>query len=271
MRIDIGGRLGRFGDLNYTESGLARHAATCNLDHICVANIAAASHSVGGEDCHEADANAAVLQLAELHQRYMPLYWLRPGQVDHNAYAVAGALSTEPFAGLVLAPEWNDFALDEPNLAPVLKIAQRLKLPVFVQIGAGSRASTGAVLGIARAFPKIRWVLRGGTVPDHFQATVDLLRRVPSDSDLQLFVDTAGCLPDRIVTLVRSVGVERILFATDAGLEADAARMSGLELTHAIQNAVPGDAARKIMGANAQGLLSNLRSFAARRGEPVAQ
>jgi predicted TIM-barrel fold metal-dependent hydrolase len=267
MRIDIGGKIGRFGDLNYTESGLARHAATCKLDHICVANVAAASASVGGEDCHEADANTAVLELARLHPRYLPLYWLRPGQVDHNPYAVAGALSTEPFAGLMLAPEWNDFALDELNVAPILKVAQRLRLPVFVQLGTGLRAGTSAVLAIARRYPRIRWVLRGGTSRPLFQATVDLFRRTPNDGDVQIFVDTCGLDPDRVVPLIRAVGADRILFATDAGLETEAARVAGFELFHAIERAIPGESARKILGDNAAAVLENLRAFAPRRPE----
>lgn len=260
MRIDIGGRIGSLGDLHYTAAALARDVEACRLDCVLVANIAAASDSVGGENRDEADANWETLRVCEHNPRLRPLYWARPGQVDHNLFAVAGALAHEPFVGVVLSPEHNDLALTDPDLAPLIQVCARLRLPIVVPVGGGPRAGAAAVVAAARANPKVSWVLHGGTQPPHHQVTADLLRRVGGDSDAHIFVDTAGCPSDRLVPLLRAVGTHRILFGSDAGNAAPNARGIAPNQIQVLQQDLAPDIFQQVMGDNAARIFSRLTS-----------
>lgn len=251
MRIDIGGRIGNLGDLRYSADQLAADAAACEVEKILVANVAAASESVGGDNQDEADANWETLRVCEQHPRFMPVYWARPGQPDHNLYAVAGALAHEPFVGLVLSPEFNDLALDSPDLFLLLQVCARVRVPVLVPVGASLRAGVAAVLTAARQHPKVTWVLQRAAQPALLQQTIDLLRRSSGQQDGSVYADTAACPPERVVPLIRTVGSERILFASDAGNCSGASSSEALAQIESIQRELPPDAARKVLGQNA--------------------
>lgn len=258
MRIDTGGSWGRLGDQCFTEMGLARHAQECRLDLILVAHIGAASESVGGEDLHEADANAAILDLCRHDPRLAPLYWLRPGRPDHNLNAVAGALSSEDFCGVVLAPELNDFSLHDAAVDPLLRLCLRLNLPVLVRAGCSARAGPATIAALASTCPRLPILIQGACTEYLARSTIAAIARARADGHHSLKVDASDCDPESLLSLIKSIGADAVVFGTACGIDDANRRAAAAKLLSIMHDRLPPDDVRTILGASALQMFQRL-------------
>ena len=234
MRIDACAFLGDFGALRYTPRGLVRHIESCELDLALVAPISAAGDSIGGENADEPAANCGALDLSRVEPRCRALYWVRAGQQDSNALAIAGALSSEPFVGVVLAPGLNDFELTDPEVEPLMIVCARLSVPAIVILGESEAAGPFAAGQFAKAYSRVPVILMGGARPEMVKETVEVIRRSASREDSRVFVATEGADFSGVQSLVNKIGAKRVIFASGAGVEENDVQARTSELVRAI-------------------------------------
>jgi len=189
---------------------------------------------------------------ASLHSdRLVPFGAMHPG-IEDPAAEVA-RMAALGLRGMKLHPEHQDFAPDEPRLAPVYEAAVRHNMTVFFHAGhdelhetvRGTPESFAAVLD---AFPEMRVVLAhlgGYRVWNH---VAELL--VGRD----VYLDTAytlGHLPDAdFVEIVHAHGAERVMFGSDGpwtDAAAEIAWLRGLPLREGIVDAVLGENAERLL------------------------
>ncbi len=132
--------------------------------------------------------------------------------------------------GIKLHPEYQAFAPDEPRLDPVWRTCRELGLPVLIHAGNDfafeppCRAAPAAIARVVRAWPGLTLIAAhfGG-----FQLWDEVERELVG---LPLYIDTSfalGFAPDeQFLRIIRRHGVERMLFATDAPWQDQAASLA---------------------------------------------
>lgn len=156
--------------------------------------------------------------------------------------------------GVKFHPEYQDFTVDEPRMFPLYEAICAAGLIVLFHAGIDlaygepPRCRPAGLSRIIEAFPKCRWVAAhlGGYL--HWDAVEEHLLGRP------IYLDTSYCYADlgkeRMASLLRGHGAERILFGTDSPwVEQKKAvdEIKSLGLTPAEEAA--------ILGGNAAGIL----------------
>ncbi len=215
MLIDIHAHFGTLGPSTVTPAQLAEYAAVVGLSRVFVSCLDAAGGD-GGRDLDEPDANVAALDAAAAHGVLAPLYWIRPGQPDSNIYAFIGAMKTEPFAGVVLAPRLNGFSIDDERLDDWMRIAAKLNRPVLVLCGRDERSRPQRGLALARRHPSVDFILTdfGGEMV--WREALDAARAGAERAAARIFLTTSHRTQEDLKAAAKSIGHDRLLFGTNA-------------------------------------------------------
>lgn len=264
--IDLRVHFGRVGRCNVTADWLTHYQSACGLEQICVAHAGAATHEAGGENLDEAVANSALVSLARDHSSWRPLYWLRPGRLDSNVHAFAGAVQSEAFVGVVLAPHLTDFELDERLLSPYLAVAALRRLPVLVLVGRTETSRPSRVAALARRFPNAPFVLCSAGGGASWSEAVDCVQRIQQRQDARLGLDTAGASQAEVQQAVAAVGPHSVYFASEAASDAESHIARAALLIKEIRAALGPADADCVLGANAARLLADVAPVEAARG-----
>ncbi|MBI5862959.1 MAG: amidohydrolase family protein [Planctomycetes bacterium] len=260
MIIDIHGHIGRSGDPLADASEAAAFAAQAGLHRILISNLQAADKASGGQDAEEIDANATALDACQRFPKLAALYWVRPGRRDSNPKAVAGALETEPFVGLLLAPRHNEFNADDSRLDAYLGAVMQMHRPVLVIAGREDRARPQRIYNLAKRFPRLPFVVLHAAGDSQWKEAADCAQRAAAADDATLLLETAHVPADEIVSLVRFVDAQRVLFGSDACSHGGRAKEATAQI-EAIRAGLPPAEAAAILGGNAAGLFLIPRDY----------
>lgn len=251
MRIDTHCNIGRYGERTLTADDVSTYLDQVGFDAALVANLDAASRPAGSPDREEVDANEACLSACTADERLWPLYWVRPGRRDSHVYAMAGALSTEDFAGVIFAPGRNDYAADAPMLDPYLQMLARLGVTAIFCTSRDDRSGPSRVYTLARRHPKVPIVLSGIASDVHVRDAIDVVQRAGERNDARLYLNASHAGADEIVRLVKSVGAERVLFASDWPQTRSDQSLRAGEIATSLERALPSETCGRILSGNA--------------------
>lgn len=231
MTIDVHGHIGRCGAAESTPAALEAWAGRHAVDVVLVSNVAGAAARGTADDRDEVDANLACLEAAAAAPRFRPLYWVRPGRRDSNVSALFGALVSEPFAGAVFAPVWNDFPADSALLDPYLEVLTRLHLPAFIQTARDDRATPERIYTLARRHAGARIVLYDALSDAHREDSIRVAQRCAQRGDARVLLDTANADAAAVLTAVGKAGAGCVIYGSAACLGNPTAGRAGPALT----------------------------------------
>ena len=265
MVIDIHGQLGRSGQREAAVALLNEYIEACGIDRLLVSNLEAASVGPDAANLDEAIANVACLQACRQHKCWVPLYWVRPGQVDSNIHAFAGALSTEPFAGVVFSPVLNGFSADAELLDPYLSVMEQLHVPGLFHVGSADDSRPASVYRLAKRHPSVPLVLYDPAAHGLWAEALDVIRRAVDHEDADLYVGTAHASIGEILAAVGGVGPERVLYGSDAPCHSSQHAARCGSLLDGLHAALPDESVRRIIGGNAAAVFGHADSADAGR------
>ncbi len=260
MVIDIHGHLGRPGQREAAAALLNEYIEACGIDRLLVSNLEAASAGPDAVNLDEATANVACLQACRQHKRWVPLYWVRPGQVDSNIHAFAGALSTEPFAGVVFSPVLNSFSADAGLLDPYLLVMGRLGVAGLFHVGSAQNARPATVYRLAKRHPSVPVVLYDPAAHGLWAEALDVVGHAIDHENADLYVGTAHASIGEILAAVGGVGLERVLYGTDAPCHRSEHAARCGSLLDGLRAALPDESVRRIIGGNAAAVFGHAGS-----------
>lgn len=250
MLIDMHAHVGTFGETTYDPGHLRAYLSQCDVRQVLVSNIDAAPPP-HGRDLDEPDANLAVLHLAAECPAVLPVYWLRMGQLDSQRAVLAGALATEPFAGVLLAPALYDFAPDEDDLQPWVQIPARLGKPVFVLADEQATARPARIYEMARRHPRLSVVMITNGSDALWYEALDCLRRSQREQDSRLLLATSDASCDDILHAVEGVGADRLVFGSRAAAGGSEHGVQIRQILEVLQAKLTREAYEQICHANA--------------------
>jgi predicted TIM-barrel fold metal-dependent hydrolase len=252
MLIDIHGHIGQTTPGTQPPPRVTTYAGVCGIHHVLVSNRDAAARPAGAGDWNETDANAACLDACQTHRYLLPLYWVRPGRVDSNVQAFAGAMDTAPFLGAVFAPTANGFDAADPQLKPYLAILTLKGRPALFCVGPDANSAPARIYEQARRYPNLPVVLCGcGATPAQRAEAIDVARHSQQRKDADLYLDTSHADIKEVRSAVLAIGSDRVLFGTNAVTQGDAHVPRTIALLDELRQNLPGEAFRQITGENA--------------------
>ncbi len=255
MRVDVHGHIGPPGTSAVPPARISLYASACELDYVLVSNRAAALPP-GGADEDEVDANLACLAACREHARLAALYWVRPGRLDSHLAALIGALRSEPFHGVVFAPADTGFDAADARLDAYVAAVAELGLPGLFCVTADPAAAPAKVYELGRRNPRAVLILClcGATEPPR-AAALDVVAHARRQDNAELYLDTSHASTAEIITAVRTLGADRVLFGTDALQRGDAHVPRHITALNELHGSLPPAEFKQVTGENAARLL----------------
>lgn len=233
-------------------SRLSQYAGLTGLDLVLVSNRDAASDGEGACNLDEAAANLATLQHCQTYPRLAALYRIRPGRVDSNVHAMVGALATEPFFGVVLAPGEQGFDLADELLDSYLTALLPSRHPVVVCIANDERGTPEKAYALGRRHRRLPLVLCAAGADEQRSAGIlNVVRDAAQRGDANLLLDTSHRSGDAVRRAIDTVGAERVLFGSDALSYQDAHVPRHIALLDELRKSLAPETFRLVMGENA--------------------
>lgn len=173
--------------------------------------------------------------------RLLPFYFADPAG-DVIAYR-KHALD---FRGLEISPAVHGFRLDDPAVAELVGVAERVGHPVYLVTVGQPGGRPDDLARLARRFPEVTfvWGHCGHTGLD--LAGLATIEPVPN-----VLAETSGCLTVTARLAVERLGAGRVLFGTEYPLQHPAVelrKIDALDLTPIDRYAVTRDNARRVLG-----------------------
>ena len=228
---------------------LLEGSARLGIAGICV-SAPLTSESPTPAEC--ARANDLVLAAMAMSERFHGFCFVNPGYARESCREIERCLD----AGMVGIKLYHQYRICDPAQTPVLELAAARRIPVLMHAGhvmdADTRArqprlsDAGHFLRAAAMFPETIFIqghIGGG---GDWEWNLRVLEEAPGN----LYIDISGSVIDSgmVHRTVATLGVERVLFATDGSLEEGVGKLlaSGLSETDM----------EKIAGSNLRDLLA---------------
>jgi uncharacterized protein (TIGR03086 family) len=139
------------------------------------------------------------------------LVWVRPGLgvEDLRRRLADGAV------GLKLHPSYDGYPADAPGLDPFLEVAAEAGVPVTVHSAPGP-SDPDLIRRLAARFPQAPFVLYHTFLgpPEGRRRAARHARQLPN-----LYLETSWCRASEVRRLIDEVGVDRVLFGSDAAVD----------------------------------------------------
>ena len=196
-------------------------------------------------DALEAGDQESAAAVSAHRSRLRSYLVFQPHQVDISIRRMQRIVESDsPFVGFKLHGAFHHYPADGPNYRPAFQFAHEHKLPVLFHVGGIGRDWDGGVAGVADEFSGMNLILA------HFGPPEDILPKLIKGRP-NIFIDTSLTTGRhlQIERVVRAVGAEKVLFATDATFNSLAGGFSKLAFAD-----LPEEEKKMIFGRNARSL-----------------
>lgn len=146
--------------------------------------------------------------------RFTGLIWVNPYHGEADLTLAERLIRENGFKGIKLHPLFDAYTANDEIVHPVMELAGRLNVPVFVHSGHPPFSLPHSIAQLAQDFPAIPVVLvhMGHGNGIYVQASLDLSRRIDN-----LYLETSGMpMHTKIREAYNTVGHERIFWGSDA-------------------------------------------------------
>lgn len=165
--------------------------------------------------------------------RVLGYVFVNPGYGQAATDEIRRYVLDHGFIGVKL---YNDYRVTDPQVAPVLELAARLRIPVLHHAGHATWlpspqpniSDAGHLAQAARAFPETMLICAHICGGGDWEWSIKALREAAS-----VYFDTSGSVADEgtVELAVRALGAARVLFACDLSMTASVGRIRGAAIS----------------------------------------
>ncbi len=218
--IDVHAHIGQFKGYDLSWTTLQENLKRRGISRVLISNIDGADLSATTRNLDEKKANEATARLVADVPNASGLAWARP--VDGASENLVPFLKLHRkdskenlFVGIKLHPEMNHFAADDTRVDPYMALCRRFNIPAVVHCGDGS-SSAMRIYALARRHPTVPVVLYHMGFGTNHQESIATVKAALKAKDANLYLETAQADPKQVLSAVKQIGSERVLFGTDA-------------------------------------------------------
>lgn len=201
-KIDAHAHVGYFG--GWADVGLTAEQMVAAMDQ----------HDIERTVISYMDNAVTEAAVRQFPSRFAGLIWVNPYDGEQGLELAERLIYKRGFKGIKLHPLFNAFTANDAVTHPVMELAQRLDVPVFVHSGHPPFSLPHSIAQLAQDFPTVPVVMvhMGHGNGIYIQAAIDLSRKADN-----LFLETSGMpMHTKIREAYDSVGHERIFWGSDA-------------------------------------------------------
>ena len=146
--------------------------------------------------------------------RYAGLIWVNPYKAETDLPLAERLIREEGFKGIKLHPLFDAYTANDGVVHPVMELAGKLGVPVFIHSGHPPFSLPHSIAQLAQDFPAIQVVMvhMGHGNGIYVQAALDLSRKIDN-----LYLETSGMpMHTKIREAYETVGHDRIFWGSDA-------------------------------------------------------
>ena len=159
--------------------------------------------------------NAVTEDAVKRHpDRYAGLIWVNPYKAETDLPLAERLIREEGFKGIKLHPLFDAYTANDGVVHPVMELAGKLGVPVFIHSGHPPFSLPHSIAQLAQDFPSIPVVMvhMGHGNGIYVQAALDLSRKIDN-----LYLETSGMpMHTKIREAYETVGHDRIFWGSDA-------------------------------------------------------
>lgn len=147
-------------------------------------------------------------------QELCALAWLDPIQGERAVSDLELLVEREDFSGLKLHPLFNAYTANDPVVFPLMDLARKKNLPVFIHSGHPPFSLPWSIGQLAELYPDVRIVMvhMGHGHGVYIQAALDTARKYDN-----IWLENSGMpMHTKIKEAYQKVGRERIFWGSDA-------------------------------------------------------
>jgi predicted TIM-barrel fold metal-dependent hydrolase len=251
--IDIHAHIGSFQGYDLSTETLLANLQEYNIQMALISNIDAAHLPGTTRDLDEKTANQVTLEAVQKYPNLLRgLAWARPTDPNSSPANLEPFLRDHQFVGVKLHPEMNQFAADDSLVDGYLSLCAKYNVPaVFHSGAAGSNSDPKKIYRVAARHPTVPVILYHMGFKGPHDEAIAVVKESRQQRDAQLYLETAQAEPQAVLSAVKVLGAERVLFGTDAsyfGKDHYARYTSLIEL---LRQELSDDAFTKVMFGNA--------------------
>ena len=217
--IDIHGHIGSFKGFDLSTETLLANVNEYRLHYVLVSNIDGAELPET-DNVDELTANNRTVEFLRRHpEHFRGLLWSRPN--DGSPAALEKFLADSSlrglFVGIKIHPEMNHFPADAPTVDGYLALCEKYRLPaLFHSDLPGSNGDPRKIYDVARRHPLVPVVLYHSGFKSNHDSAFAVVKEAIARNDANLYLETAQVGVNDMMRGIREVGVDRMLFGTDA-------------------------------------------------------
>lgn len=147
-------------------------------------------------------------------EQFIPLVFVNPNEGEKAIEEANFYIEEENFKGIKLHPLMHAYLADSPHIDPIMDIAKKHKLPVFIHSGHPPYSLPWSIALLAERHPdvKVMMVHMGHGHGMYVQAAIEMAKRYNN-----LYLEMSGMpMNVKIREAYKTVGADRIMFGTDA-------------------------------------------------------
>lgn len=207
--------------------GLKNHSSACLFDAYTADQLIAAMDKAGvdvavifaplwqGGEFHDPEyekANQAIYEAARQYpDRLIGYARVNPNLIEQAQRELSKCIYEYKFQGIMMHPEWESFLANDLNLlGPILRIADKHRLPVTFHTGYYPTCEPLLFLPLAEAFPKVQITLKH--MGYRYIRDAITVARLTSN----VFLETAGnTSASEIRAGIKEAGAEKVVYGSD--------------------------------------------------------
>lgn len=220
--IDIHAHIGHFKGFDLRDETLLKNLDRYKIKLALISNIDGADLA-NTDNLDEILANQRTQDMVLAHPNQLRgLIWVKPqDKTPDNIIPFLQAKipgSDQPiFVGMKFHPEFNHFSADDKRLDKYMKLCAQYHIPAVFHCGvSGSDSSPDRIYTTARRHPTVPVVLYHMGFDDEHDTAITTAKAAFDKGDAQLYLETSQVDPDSVIDAIETVGVDRVLFGSDA-------------------------------------------------------
>jgi predicted TIM-barrel fold metal-dependent hydrolase len=236
--IDAHGHTGKFYEEDLTFERLSdsisiESISSYRVEQILISNLSGIdtiSHKPAKETnsspiLNQKESTEEILEICRQNKKFLPVALCQPG--FGSAEEIDKILTKDKFYALKFHPYFLGIRADDKLFDPFLEVAKKHNLPCVIHSADGKfnfeteengKSSPVYIYNLAKRHADVPIVLYHINLEANLDLGIDVVKQSIENKDADLYLETSWVNPCKVAEALRTVGVDRVLFGSDATL-----------------------------------------------------
>lgn len=174
---------------------------------------------------NQKESNKEILDICKHNEKFLPIALCQPG--FGSAEEIDKILNNDKFYALKFHPYFLGVRVDDKLFDPFLNVAKKNNLPCVIHSADGKfnfdseengKSAPIYLYNLAKRHPEVPIVLYHINLCENIDLGIDIVKQSLKNQDSNLYLEISWVPPDMVIKAIKTVGIDRVLFGSDATL-----------------------------------------------------